>query len=118
MAARSSTATARVSPPAWVGDSSPITSVGRTLRPRPGNRPPIYPRVARERGWEGRVVLGVAVDPTGAIAGVEITETSGYRVLDQAALSAVRHWRFADGDDSVPSRDTVVRVPITFKLRD
>ena len=116
--ARSSSATASLDPPARVPDSDAGTTTGHTLRPRPGNLPPIYPRVARERGWEGRVVLGVAVDASGAIARVEVDQTSGYRVLDQAALSAVRRWRFVGGDNSVTSRSAVVRVPITFKLSD
>ena len=115
---RSGSATASLGTPSLVPDSDAGTSIGNPLRPRPGNLPPIYPRVARERGWEGRVVLGVEVDPSGAIASVEVDQTSGYRVLDQAALTAVRRWRFAGGGDTVKSRGEVVRVPITFKLSD
>ena len=86
------------------------------LRPRPGNPAPVYPRAARERGWEGRVVLRVAVDADGSVARAEIEETSGHPVLDRAALGAVLRWRFTAGEGSLPPPGVVVRVPIAFRL--
>ena len=104
-------------------DPSAVGMVGRAtlsggggLRPMPGNPAPIYPRPARERGWEGRVVLEITVDASGAVVRAEIDENSGYRILDQAAVRAVRRWRFTLGETSHPPRGVVVRVPITFKL--
>lgn len=85
------------------------------LRPRPGNPAPVYPRAARERGWEGRVVLRVEVDADGSVARADIEETSGHPVLDRAALGAVLRWRFTAGTGS-PSPGVVVRVPIAFRL--
>ena len=104
-------------------DPSAVGMVGRAtlsggggLRPMPGNPAPIYPRPARERGWEGRVVLEITVDASGAVVRAEIDENSGYRILDQAAVRAVRRWRFTLGETSHPPPGVVVRVPITFKL--
>lgn len=85
------------------------------LRPRPGNPAPVYPRAARERGWEGRVVLRVAVDADGSVARADIEETSGHPVLDRAALGAVLRWRFTAGP-GLPPAGVVVRVPIAFRL--
>ncbi|MDI6725490.1 MAG: TonB family protein, partial [Smithellaceae bacterium] len=67
----------------------------RTL-PLPGreNGAPIYPSLARQRGYEGVVVLAVEVLATGAIGNIKLKKTSGYVMLDQAALEAVRSWRF------------------------
>lgn len=91
---------------------------GADLRPLPGNPAPRYPRLARERGWQGRVVLEVAVIGDGTVNNAKIDQSSGYRVLDQAALQVVRRWRFAVDQPRLPPQGTVVRVPITFKLSD
>ena len=85
-------------------------------RPLPGNPAPVYPRAARERGWEGRVVLRVEVDADGSVVRADIEETSGHPVLDRAALGAVRRWRFTAGAGSLPPPGAVVRVPIAFRL--
>ena len=91
--------------------------LGTDLRPMPGNPAPRYPRIARERGWQGRVVLEVAVTDEGVVERAEVDQTSGYRPLDIAALTAVRRWRFAFPAQTA-ARTTVVRVPILFKLSD
>ncbi|MDA0262272.1 MAG: energy transducer TonB [Proteobacteria bacterium] len=84
----------------------------------PGNPAPRYPRIARERGWQGRVILEVAIAHNGIVDRAEVGESSGYRVLDLAALQAVRRWRFAVMQPLPPAQGTMVRVPITFKLSD
>lgn len=58
------------------------------------NRPPIYPRDAARRGQHGSVVVVIHVAPNGSAAGADILESSGYPLLDKAALDAVRAWRF------------------------
>ncbi|MEO9190565.1 MAG: energy transducer TonB [Acetobacteraceae bacterium] len=58
------------------------------------NREPIYPVAAAERGEHGAVVLLIHVDPDGAVAGIEVTATSGFRLLDRAAREAVQTWHF------------------------
>ncbi len=91
---------------------------GTALRPLPGNPAPRYPRLARERGWQGRVVIEIAVIADGTVDRAEIDQSSGYRLLDQAALRVVRRWRFAVDAPRLPAQGAVVRVPITFKLSD
>src|SRR2546422_8726131 len=83
-----------------------------------GNNPrPEYPRAAREAGLEGTTVLQVLVLSTGAFGSVTIHKTSGYAVLDEAALIAVKTWRFVPAmDGSFPLR-SVVRLPIRFDLK-
>ncbi len=78
-------------------------------------RPP-YPEIARRRGYEGTVVLEVRVKTDGKVGGVRLAETSGYELLDQAALQAVPAWQFipaARGDQPV---EMEVRVPVRFQL--
>jgi protein TonB len=83
-----------------------------------GNAPPIYPDLARRRGWEGRVVLRVTVDVTGRPTDVAVGTTSGYPLLDEAAASAVRDWKFTPARLAGVPVMAAVDVPVTFRLTD
>jgi len=77
-----------------------------------------YPRRAREMGWEGTVVLRVEVKPDGTVGEVSVGQTSGHATLDEAALMAVKGWRFVpamEGNFPVPS---LVNLPVRFDLKD
>jgi len=54
--------------------------------------PPVYPDESRAAGVKGNVVLHVIVGTDGAVK--EATLVSGDPVLGQAALDAVRQWRY------------------------
>lgn len=53
-----------------------------------GNRH--YPEEARRKRIFGSLRLAVTLLPDGRVAGVEVLESSGYRVLDQAAIRTIR----------------------------
>jgi protein TonB len=53
-----------------------------------------YPRRARRRGLEGTVVLIVHIDRTGYVDRIQVEQSSGHPILDEAARSAVATWRF------------------------
>ena len=80
-------------------------------------RPP-YPQRAREMGWEGIVVLRVEVNPDGTVGGLAVYQASGHPVLDEAALTAVKRWRFAPPTDGAFTFSAVVDVPVRFDLRE
>ena len=80
------------------------------------NPAPPYPTLARRQRQQGKVTLRVFVNNTGGADQVQIRTGSGYDLLDQAALDAVRRWRFVparQGDQPVAAW---VLVPITFSL--
>lgn len=80
----------------------------------PGNRAPQYPAQALRRGEAGTVRIRVEVSESGEAGNVEVAEGSGSRLLDRAALAAVRQWRFRPATrGGRPVADTVI-VPITF----
>ena len=58
------------------------------------NRKPGYPIEAALHGQQGVVILLVHVAADGLVNGVEVSKTSGYRTLDEAARDAVRTWHF------------------------
>lgn len=76
--------------------------------------PPAYPRLAERRGWTGTVVLLIDVAADGSVSDVTIESSSGYEVLDEAAVSAVRGWRFQPGTLGGKAAALVVRKPIRF----
>jgi protein TonB len=102
--------------------TTPTTgSVGESLaasraQPRPlaGNPQPSYPRSARRRGHEGRVILEVVVGTTGDARQVAVIETSGFASLDRAAERAVKRWRFTRPAASGSER---IRIPVVFRLQ-
>ena len=82
------------------------------------NPRPEYPRAAREAGWEGTTVLQVLVLPDGRAGSVTLHRTSGYAVLDEAALTAIKAWRFIPAMDGNFPIKSVVRLPIRFDLKE
>jgi peptidyl-prolyl cis-trans isomerase A (cyclophilin A) len=54
--------------------------------------PPVYPTAARQAGISGTVVLAATIDTDGTVK--ELHVVSGPDLLQQAALDAVREWRF------------------------
>ncbi len=81
------------------------------------NPPPNYPRVARTRGYEGRTLLRVEVFETGKVGRIEITTSSGFEILDTAALNSVKKWTFVPGTKNGKKIRQWVMVPVRFDLR-
>ncbi len=80
------------------------------------NPPPAYPRLSRRLREEGEVELRVRVSPQGQPMTVELARSSGSQRLDEAALKAVREWRFEPARQGSRPVEAWVRVPIHFKL--
>jgi len=81
------------------------------------NPPPRYPRTARRRGIQGTVVLSVYVDVQGRVDNLWVFESSGYRVLDNAALDSVKKWSFEPGRKGETPIAMWVNVPVRFELQ-
>jgi len=92
----------------------PPTSTAAYLR----NPKPSYPPLAQRRGMQGVVLLLVEVSDKGLPTVVKVKKTSGYMLLDKAALKAVRAWRFAPAKRGGLPVAAAVEVPIRFTLND
>lgn len=55
---------------------------------------PVYPEAARKRGVEGWVELAFTVQPNGTVDDVEVRNASPAEIFDDAAVRAIRQWRF------------------------
>ena len=99
--------------------SPPLAGAIMEARPAYASNPaPVYPRLAEERGWQGRVVVKAFVQRDGVPTEVRVQQSSGHQILDGEALRAVRAWRFVParvGPLSVPSW---AEIPIRFVLVD
>ncbi len=81
------------------------------------NPDPVYPRVARKRGYEGVVLLKVLVGGDGRVEDLLVSKSSGYDVLDRSALKAVREWLFEPGNVDGKLVKMWVKVPVQFALK-
>lgn len=79
-------------------------------------QPPKYPRLARKRGIEGRVLLHVMIDRQGAVTELSVERSSGSALLDRAARKAVQRWQFVPARQNGVAVASYVRVPIDFVL--
>ena len=76
-----------------------------------------YPKIAQRRNWQGQVILSFTILSDGDITKIKINESSGYRVLDNAAMDAL---------DQIEQRNLLAlalnghtleqTLPITYKL--
>lgn len=76
--------------------------------------PPEYPASALRSGRSGVVVLSVQVDADGRPTRVRVSQRSGTRELDRAAVEAVRRWRFRPAQANGQAVPGEVEVPIEF----
>jgi protein TonB len=81
------------------------------------NPRPTYPLVARKRGYQGRVVLRAFVTTAGECGDVKLVKTSGYKALDNAAITAVREWRFMPAHQDGEIKASWIEIPINFRLK-
>ena len=79
------------------------------------NAPPRYPPDAIRRGWSGEVLLRLTIDSTGQVVQVELIRSSGYQILDQAAVEAVRRWKGAPAKSDGRPIAVVRQLPVRFR---
>ncbi len=78
-----------------------------------------YPGLAIRNAWEGRVRLGIRVQANGDLSNIHVIDSSGYRILDRAALKSVRHIATLPGAGSWLQGQTIdVILPVIYKLTD
>jgi TonB family protein len=80
------------------------------------NPKPRYPMLARRKGYEGTILLRVFVLESGGVGKVELEKSSGYEILDESALKAVKEWVFIPGKKDGEPVPSWVTVPIKFQL--
>ncbi len=88
------------------------------IRPKYAENPkPLYPREAREKGFQGEVVLKVEILSSGLVGQVEVKKSSGHEILDRSALSAVKQWKFFPAKRGENAIASWVNIPVKFQLQ-
>ena len=86
--------------------------------PRGGVQPrPAYPDGARRRGVEGTSHVALRLAASGRVEEVRLHRSAGDERLDDAALAAVRRWRFDAPPPGASWSGLWFVVPIEFRLR-
>ncbi len=81
------------------------------------NPAPAYPAIARRRGYEGVVVIEFTVTAEGWATQPRVDASSGHACLDEAALDALRSWRFNPAMRDARPIASTQRVRFVFKLQ-
>jgi len=82
------------------------------------NPMPSYPQLARQNRWEGTVRLRVRLLANGGVEAVTLERSSGYEVLDRAALDGVLQWRFIPATRGGVPVSSEVSIPVAFRLKE
>lgn len=78
-----------------------------------------YPALARRQGWEGQVLLTLTIEPDGQLDNLQVARSSGYAVLDAAALHALqRVGRLSAAADWLAGSTLDMHLPVIYRLRD
>ena len=75
-----------------------------------------YPEFAKKAGIEGRVFVQFVVDEQGNVTNPQVTR-GVHKLLDQAALEAVREMKFKPGKQRGKAVKVQMSLPVTFRLR-
>jgi protein TonB len=77
--------------------------------------PPEYPRRAQRLRWHGSTLLLVDVDANGNPVKITVRTSSGYEILDNAAMKAVEQWHFHPQKRNGVAEAGQLLVPIRFE---
>ncbi len=91
-----------------------------------GNSPPHYPPLALSQRITGTVTLSLLLTEAGAVADVQVIQSSGYNILDEEAIETAKGWTFPLSNPAASDKDTKIGVKIsknpiisiTFRLDD
>lgn len=80
------------------------------------NPPPGYPEMARREGYEGVVLVQAEILANGHVGQTIISKSSGYAILDQTAVKAVKDWKFEPAKKSGVPCKAWAELPIKFVI--
>ena len=91
---------------------------GGFARPDYGANPvPRYPPLAREKGYQGTVYIRAFVERDGRVGNLAVDRSSGYEILDRAAVESVREWTFLPAQKDQKPVASWVLLPVKFVLK-
>jgi protein TonB len=76
---------------------------------------PQYPEVARKARISGMVIVECTISKTGDVTGIHVLKPLPFG-LDQAAVDAVKRWKFKPGTLNGQPVDVIFNLTVNFKL--
>jgi protein TonB len=67
-------------------------------------------------GQQGETIVALVIDAEGLPTMLTIHRSSGFALLDQAAVEAVRAWRFVPASIGGRPTPSLARIPVRFTL--
>lgn len=80
------------------------------------NPAPVYPSLSRRLREEGTVVLDILIKANGNVSEIKLKTSSGFKRLDDAAIKAVKHWRYTPATQAGIAIDFWYIQPLEFNL--
>ena len=77
-----------------------------------------YPAIARRKGWQGVVKLELLIESDGHISDLHIEQTSGYALLDKAALDSLQLAHVPNAAQWLDGKAVSIIVPVEYRLVD
>jgi len=75
-----------------------------------------YPQDAKNAGWQGTTKLSLNINYDGTLKEVKLLQSSGYRILDEAALETVyRQAPYPTLPEQVQQDELRVEIPVAFR---
>lgn len=104
------------SPPPVQAAPRPVRPGGQVKFPtKVRHVPPVYPRIAQDARVSGLVILEATIDVDGSVLDVRIMRSQP--LLDQAAIDAVRQWRFTPTLLNGMPVPVLMTVTVNFQLQ-
>jgi len=75
---------------------------------------PIYPLLAQQANVQGSVVLLARIDKDGSVGSVQVV--SGTDILANAAVEAVKQWRFKPRNEAGQPNPAETRITVNFTI--
>lgn len=75
-----------------------------------------YPLLARRKGWQGVVKLQVHIESDGRISRLQVEQTSGYPLLDRAALQSLQLASVPDAEQWMQGQAIDIIIPVEYRL--
>ena len=75
-----------------------------------------YPKLAKKHNWQGKVLLSLRISVRGTIENIQIDNSSGYNILDQAAVKSMRKVKSLPQISSWFKNDIELKLPVIYQL--
>lgn len=76
----------------------------------------VYPKLAQRKNWQGKVILTLHVSPSGKIENIYLATSSGYNVLDNAAIASLYKVGKLHNISTWFSNGINLNLPVIYKL--